>query len=172
MTGRRARLWLICTLSSALLGWFAPQAAAHRLNLSTTEIEWRAESQTLDVIHKLHNDDALVLLSRLGAGDGVLDLESSARLLNYVNRHFSLVTRDGPLALEPYGAHLQGNTLFIYQRAELAAPPPALEVRMRLLHDVVDQMRNDVHWRVADNVRSAVHDADHPTAWLTLQKTR
>ena len=162
-----------CAFSVALFGvgavtFFGYSASAHRLNLITSDIEWRAEGQTLDVSHQLHLEDALTLLANLGVRDGVLDLEASAKLLNYVEQHFALSSRLGTLALEPYGAHMQGDSLFVYQRVALSQPPEALEVKNRLMHDVEPAMRNQVNWRVGELVRSYSGHRDVPVAWLVL----
>ena len=63
-----------CAFSVALFGvgavtFFGHDASAHRLNLITSDIEWRAEGQTLDVSHQLHLEDALTLLANLGVRD-------------------------------------------------------------------------------------------------------
>lgn len=157
-----ALLVLMLVLAGTLPG------AGHRLNLTTSEVEWQVEGQTLDVTHRLHLDDALTLLSQLGAADGVLDLAASARLLNYVEANFSLRAKAGEIALEPIGAHIQGNMLFVYQRASLAVPPTALEVRNELLHDIQVDASNQVNLRVGDVVRSHTGNVDSPVAWLVL----
>lgn len=164
---------LLCPTSLAVLVavlalFGAGAVSAHRLNLITTDIEWRSEGQTIDVSHRLHLEDALSLLSRFDAGDGVLDLEASARLLNYVEQNFSLTTREGLVELEPFGAHIDGDTLFIYQRATLSALPPALEVKHQLMQDLRPQMYNQVNWRVGDQVRSHQGHRNAPVAWLVL----
>jgi len=143
-------------------------ASAHRLNLITTDIEWRAEGQTLDVSHRLHLEDALTLLATMDAADGVLDMEASARLLNYVEAHFALSIKSGAVTLEPFGAHIQGDSLFVYQRATLNQPPAALEVKNLLMQDIEPAMRNQVNWRVGELVRSHSGHRDAPIAWLVL----
>lgn len=162
----KSMLWsvtLMCCLCTA-------DASAHRLNVVTSDLQWRAESTALEVTHRLHLEDALTLLAHLGAADGVLDLESSARLLNYIERYFALTSRAGAIQLEPFGAHVQGDTLFVYQKAELAEPPVALEVQNRLLHDIEPQVRNQVNWRVGSEVRSHDGSRDNPIAWLVLAR--
>ena len=145
--------------------------SAHRLNLITTDIEWRVENQTLDVSHRLHLEDALALLATLGARDGVLDLEASARLLNYIDERFQLTTKRETLALEPFGAHLQGDSLFVYQRVSVSHLPQALEVKNLLMHDIEPLMKNQVNWRVGELVRSHSGHRDAPVAWLSLTPT-
>jgi|GEM_PF-3194386 len=151
-----------------LCAYSTQNASAHRLNLITSDIEWRVEEQTLDVSHRLHLEDALALLATLGARDGVLDLEASARLLNYVDERFALTTKNGTLKLEPFGAHLQGDSLFVYQRVSLGHLPQALEVKNLLMHDIEPAMSNQVNWRVGELVRSHSGHRDAPVAWLSL----
>lgn len=155
------------TLMSCL---WATNTSAHRLNVVTSDLQWRADSTALEVTHRLHLEDALTLLAHLGATDGVLDLESSARLLNYIERYFALNTRAGTVRLEPYGAHVQGETLYVYQKAVLAEPPVALEVQNRLLHDIEPGVRNQVNWRVGSEVRSHDGSRDNPIGWLVLAR--
>lgn len=159
---------LLTALAALAVLAVAPPAAAHRLNLTTTDLAWQPDTQVLDVTHRLHIDDALTLLAQLGAADGVLDLEASARLLNYVESQFALRSKTGVLRLEPWGAHIQGNHLFIYQRVALASAPTALEVRNELLHDLPEPMRNRVNLRVGDVVRSHEGQADAAVGWLIV----
>jgi len=162
----RVLIALVAALISAVL--LSQHAFAHRLNLITSDIEWRADEQTLDVSHRLHLEDALGLLATLGAKDGLLDLEASARLLNYIDKRFALSTNQGALTLEPFGAHLQGDSLFVYQRVALRQPPEALEVNNRLMHDIEPAMKTQVNWRIGEVVRSHSGHRDAPIAWLVL----
>ncbi len=158
----------LIALVLCVFAYIAQSASAHRLNLITSDIEWRVENKTLDVSHRLHLEDGLALLATLGARDGVLDLEASARLLNYIDERFALTTKSGTLELEPYGAHLQGDSLFVYQRASLSQLPQALEVKNLLMHDIEPTMKNQVNWRVGELVRSHSGHRDAPVAWLSL----
>jgi len=148
---------------------FVQPLAAHRLNITTSDIVWLAQDGALEVTHSVHLDDALALLARLGDNSGALDLKSSARLMSYLNAHFQLVTRETPVALEPYGAHIDSGVLYMYQRAVIKTLPPALEVTNRILHDVVQGPHNQINWRVGDIVRSKITQPDQPVVWLTLQ---
>jgi len=146
----------------------AQQTAAHRLKLTTSEIVWQAEGSALEVTHALHLDDALALLARLDSTTGSLDPVTSARLMNYLNRHFQVVTASATLTLEPYGAHIDGGVLYMYQRASVDSLPQALEVTNTILHDVVEGAQNQVNWRVGEIVRSHSSGPDEPITWLAL----
>jgi len=162
------RVVQVVLLLSALSS--SQHAAAHRLNITTSDIVWQPQDNALEVTHSLHLDDALALLARLGDNTGSLDLVSSARLMNYLNKHFRLVTAEQPLLLEPYGAHIDGAVLYMYQRTTISALPPALEVTNRILHDVVDGAQNQINWRVGEIVRSKTTQPETPIAWLTLNR--
>ena len=151
-----------------VFGFASPAAKAHRLNLTTSDIVWQPAESALDITHRLHLDDALTLLARLGADDGVLDLAASARLMNYLTQRFQLVTRDTTLTLEPFGAHIDNGVLYVYQRALVTTLPPALEVTNTILHELVADTQNQVNWRVGDIVRSHLSSSDQPVCWLKL----
>lgn len=160
------------TLLLALTVCLTQPLAAHRLNLTTTDIVWQAQDGALEVTHSMHLDDALTLLARLGNTSGTLDLATSARLMNYLNKRFQLITAASAVALEPYGAHIDGGVLYLYQRATVRSLPPALEVTNNLLHDMVDGVQNQVNWRVGEIVRSSTTARDDPIVWLTLNSTQ
>lgn len=163
----RARVFRALLLLSAVC--VVPDVLAHRLNLTTSDIVWQAEERALEITHSLHLDDALTLLARLGNPGGTLDLKGSARLMNYLNKRFHLVTAKQRLTLEPYGAHIDGGVLYMYQRVITANLPLALEVTNTILHDVITDAQNQVNWRVGDTVRSHSTGPDQPVAWLALQ---
>ncbi len=159
---------LLCLAAIGLQFVFEGKASAHRLNLITSDIEWRPDEGVFDVAHRFHLDDALTLLASLGAGDGVLDLEASARLLNYMEATFGLATRNGPLEFEPFGAHIQGNTLFVYQRVKLDSLPLALEVSSQVMQQLEPEIRHQINWRAGQIVRSHEGHRDSPIGWLVL----
>ncbi len=156
-------------LGLVLVAGFMSQAVfAHRLNLTTSEIVWQPDEHALEITHKLHLDDALTLLARLGVNDGVLDLPASARLMRYIAQRFQLTTGDVDIELQPFGAHIDNGVLYVYQRALVAALPTALQVTNRILHDVLEDAKNQVNWRVGDVVRSRSGGPSESVIWLTL----
>ena len=167
--GRTAALLFPFTLLVGLLAGLA--ASAHKLNYTATEIVWQPDERRLEVTHSVHLDDALRLLARLGAPDGELDLTSSARLMLYMDEHFALATGEDRLELEPMGAHIDGDVLFVYRRSAQMSLPASLEIHCRLLQDTATSLEppvNQVNWRVGDLVRSLAVDANKAVNRLAL----
>lgn len=160
-----------------LLVWattFASLAtSAHRLNYTETNIVWQPDGRTLELTHSMHLDDALQLLARLGAVNGELDLPTSARLLVYIDEHFSLATPSGRLELEPMGAHIDGDLLFVYRRSQSMSLPEQLAIRCSLLQNIPRpadaELINQVNWRVGDLVRSLNCDPNQTANELSLR---
>ena len=163
------RLATICLWLCVIAATTTPEPVrAHRINHALSEIVWQPDTRILEVTHRLHLDDALTLLARLGAPRGELDLVTSARLMLYLEAHFELATATGPLLLEPMGAHINGDALYLYQRSTPMALPQALEVRAQLLADVASFSINQVNWQVGDLVRSVHGETTGARGWLRL----
>jgi hypothetical protein len=160
----RICLWLFVISATA-----TPEpAGAHRVNHALSEIVWQPDTRVLEITHALHLDDALTLLARLGAPRGDLDLATAARLMLYLETHFELAIATGPLQLEPMGAHIDGEALYLYQRSTPMALPQALKVRAQLLADVASFSINQVNWQVGDLVRSLHGETSGARGWLRL----
>ena len=151
-------LALLILAAAALCSW----VHAHRLNYTATEIVWQPDRRVLEITHSVHLDDALPLLARLGALDGELDLPTTARLMVYMDERFGLATPHGDLALEPMGAHIDGDVLYVYRQSNRLTLPSALRIHCQLLQDLPTTQSaalvNQVNWRVGDLVRSLACD--------------
>lgn len=149
-------------------------ASAHRLNYTNTEIVWQPDEGVLELTHSIHLDDALQLLARLGAPAGDLDLPTTARLLVYMDEHFAVATQEARLELEPMGAHIDGDLLYVYRRSQQMPLPTRLDIRCSLLRDIPrpsdTPLINQVNWRIGPLVRSLACDPDRTTNALQLQK--
>jgi len=74
------------------LGVLSAPLLGHRLQATTTQIEYRLERRALEVVHSIHLDDGVFLLRALQAGTGAqaLSVAQRAKLLYYVEQHFVL----------------------------------------------------------------------------------
>ncbi len=127
---------------------------AHRAHFSLTDMWWRVDRSTLEITHSIHLDDAMVLLASLGAPDGTLDAAVQAKLMHYLERTFSLTSDGDPLELEPVGAQIEGDFLWLYQELELAKLPDQLQLSCQLMQDFSAEQVNQVNFRVGDEVRT------------------
>ena len=143
--------------------WFAvvlPQfTAAHQLNYSYSELHWRVDKQVLEVTHSIHMDDAVVLLAHLGDFQARLDIESQAKLLFYVEQKFSLQLGDEVLQLDPIGAQVDGDNLWIYQEIAMEKFPAGLVVHCTLMQDVFPTQTNQVNFTIGDEVRTGIYNS-------------
>lgn len=160
MLGRRRLLASLSLLP--LARW--PYAHAHRLNYSLTELHWRVDRRALEVTHALHLDDALVLLATLDDPRAELSVRAQARLLLYVARHFALFVADKNLLLEPVGAQIDGDYLWIYQEVALTQWPQNLQVHCTLLHELFADQQNQVTLRVGETLSTQLFDAQRTVA--------
>ena len=132
----------------------ATRLRAHKLQYSLTDMYWRLDSGAFEVMHSLHLDDAMTLLAYLGDPNGDLTPESQAQLLLYTEQHFQLTRNNEPLALDPVGAQIDGDYLWIYQEQNLKTYPEHLTVTCTLMHDLFPAQQNQVNLRVGDAVRT------------------
>lgn len=149
---------------SALL--LTTEAGAHRLQHSLSDLHWRVDDALLEVAHSFHLDDAMVLLADLGSPEGHVDPATGARLLYYVEQRFGLILDGKALELEPVGAQIDGDALWVYQEAKLKRPPDRLTVECRLLHAYHEDQQNQINWRIGQVVRSLQLSAGQPTGVL------
>jgi len=129
-------------------------AQAHKLHYSLTELFWRPDSASLEVVHSIHLDDALALLARLGDPNGELPVSTQARLLLYTEQNFQLTLNEQALALDPVGAQIDGDYLWIYQEYPMSDYPAGLQVECTLMHGFSPSQQNQVNLRVGDDVRT------------------
>jgi hypothetical protein len=113
----------------------------------------------IEVSHRMHAHDAEVGLA-LSTGEAnapsvdITQVANQAKLMLYIEKHFSLAGAAGPIKLEPLGAELESEAILVYQEARLPAPPAELVIDNRILRDVFDQQTNLVNVRMAKRTRT------------------
>ena len=145
---RRRHLLTLPALSLTL------HAYGHRAEFSLTDMRGQPDRGTLEVTHSIHLDDAMVLLASLGAPDGSLSRATQTQLMLYVDRHFALTAGERTLALDPVGAQMDGDFLWVYQELKLERLPERLQVGCTLMQDFAVGQTNQVDFRVGDDVKT------------------
>lgn len=140
-------------LGLLLAGWIAP-ALSHTLQQTTSELVWRPNTGLLEITHALHLDDVLQLVSDLGHPDGEMTIELQAKLMLYLERRFSVVHKQQSLVLQPIGAQMLGDFIWLYQEVQLASPPEQLQVQISLLQEYHSQQSHLLNLVIGDHVRS------------------
>ena len=146
----------------------APSAFAHRSQSVLTLVNWNPSTSKLEVIHRMHAHDAEVGIAQATGATAAPDVDitqakNQAKLMLYVEKHFSMKGPAGTIALEAVGAELEAEAVVLYQEARLAAPPPELTIDNRILRDVFDQQTNLVNVKLAQKTRTLIFaDKDGP----------
>jgi len=143
--------WLIAAAT-----YLAPQALGDRQRLSLTEVTYNAQTQTVDVTHRLHLHDAQQALVREGLLDipSLTSMRAQAQLAVYVSGQFDLSDEDISLTLETLGAEQDGNYIYIYQQAVKDTAPAGLKIESKILQSVFADQVNHVNVRLSDTVKS------------------
>jgi hypothetical protein len=151
-------------VAGAILVWLALAAAtafAHRQSGVLTTIEWSDGAGALQVTHRLHVHDAILILEALGVRRPELDrVEDRARVALHVEAHFALAVPGQPerqaLLL---GAELDGDELFVYQELPCSGEPAAVDIVNTLLGGVVSPAWNTVNVATPAGVRTVTFGA-------------
>ncbi|MGD8325862.1 MAG: hypothetical protein PVF65_03005 [Sphingomonadales bacterium] len=132
---------------------------AHRLPVTTSEVNWNERTSNLEIIHYLHVHDAELGLARL-LGDpdvSLQELETRARLALYVEEHFALESPGGErLPLQIIGVEADGDYALVYQEVKLDKQPMALIVSSSILRDIIPGQENRVNVKLFDIVQSII----------------
>lgn len=156
----RRRMAASGMLLVVLSGLSAPLAAAHRGRTVLSTVEWNERTATLEVIHRIHADDAEAALRLIDAGRGfdITHADALTRLALYVDANFAVWATDRLLPLELIGAELEADTVLVFQGAPLTAPAPEIAVRNTIFASLFEAQVNLVNLRVGGRTRSAVFD--------------
>lgn len=151
----RALAFSVLIASAACL---APQALADRQRLSLTEVTYNAQTQTVDVTHRLHLHDAQMALVREGLLDSpdLTSIRAQAQLAVYVSGQFDLIDGEDALALETLGAEQDGNYIYVFQQAAKDASPNSLQIESKILQSVFADQVNHVNVRLTDAVQTFI----------------
>lgn len=136
----------------------APQALADRQRLSLTEVTYNAQTQTVDVTHRLHLHDAQQALVREGLLEtpSLTSMRAQAQLAVYVSGQFDLADGEDVLALETLGAEQDGNYIYIFQQAVKSSAPSDLHIESKILQSVFADQVNHVNVRLSDAVQTVI----------------
>jgi hypothetical protein len=154
----------------AFLIWVSP-LLAHRLPEALTTIERNSNTDTIEIIHRLHLHDAEMALSdKFPDVDLSLDsVTGRAQLALYVETQFQIVdlaTRE-PLKLKLIGAELDGDSVLVYQEFK-GALPDNLTIRQDALRENFPNQVNTINISLGSQIRTLIFkDKD---SWKTLTR--
>lgn len=173
MGSRRSGIWLRCvsgTLACLMLvtggtGWFAGEAAAHRINAAQSTLEHNPRTERLEVVHRVFlHDLEHAMATRFGRTlslePGSEDIEAA---LAWLAGQFGVSDRTGaPVIMQVAGAQIDGDQLVFYLESEGPARLDGLTIRNMLLMDVFPEQVNRLNIKGPGGVRTLVFMRDTP----------
>mgnify|MGYP003700807461 FL=1 len=140
-----------------------PPAQAHQLKAAISTVLFNERTGDIEVMHRFYSHDAehAVGLITGGAADLVGDVTDRMRFAVYVHEHFRLTGIGAAVApLELVGAELDGDYLWVYERAPQPAGLAGLAMRFDALRELWPSQVNTVNVERDGRVRTLVFDAD------------
>lgn len=126
--------------------WHPTQGVAHRQHLSWSTVEWNAQTNILEITHRVHAHDASAWLTAQSNVDiAITDIEQQANFALYCSNNFKLQHSQQWQTLEIVGAELQGNYLLTYQQLTLDSPPISLSYEVSILMDLFQDQEHVVN---------------------------
>lgn len=149
--------------------------AAHRMPLGMTTVTYNENTDSVEIIHRLHRHDAEQAMIQVIAEPGVdlMEVAVQARLALYVEAHFQIArVVDGmpgqALGLELVGAELDGDYVLIYQEYP-GHLPSDIAVRDDILRDLFPEQVNRVNVTTAGGTKTLIFKTDDSWHQLALE---
>jgi hypothetical protein len=142
------------------------EASAHRTSSSLTTMVWIDTEQSFEITHRLHLHDVQQALRNVIADPSttIFDVKGQAELILYMDETFTAASTGGPIALEPIGAEVEGDYVYVYQEAKLTALPAVLSITDITFHDIYGEQENQVNLEYNNQVTSLVFNVSENTA--------
>jgi hypothetical protein len=151
---------------------YNPLAAAHRQHISWTAVEWNQETLNLEVVHRIHEHDAQLLLARQSNEPVDLTrLQDRALLAIYVEDHFNLLISDNSTStkvLKLLGAELEDSYILVFQELKLDKPPTSMTLHASLLMDLFPDQINMINIKVNEPVTTLKFHLDDEAVVVEL----
>lgn len=154
------------SILGATIAFKGQSVQAHRTSSSLTTMVWVEADQGFEITHRLHLHDVQQALRNVIADPSttIFDLKGQAELILYMSETFSAGSPQGTIALEPIGAEVEGDYVYVYQEARLTALPTALSITDITFHDIYGEQENQVNLEYNGQITSVVFNLSDDTA--------
>ena len=131
----------------------------HETYLSVTEIEYKQEKQSLQIISRVFIDDMEQVLTKRYQKDISLsykdDLESNKALLQkYFSKKLNISIEGEPVALKLIGSKFDADQIVLFLEATKITKFKKITVENLVLTDLYDSQKNIVHVKKEDEIES------------------
>ena len=141
-----AGLWLCLVLATPVGG--SRPASAHDFYVSFTVVSYNADTQNLEVIHRLFTDD----LARAVTNDPMASVDAATEPLvsTYLQETFRI--KGAPLSW--VGMESDADTTLVYWESPMPDPPAELTITNTVLFGFFQQQINSVNIEVSGQIRA------------------
>ena len=148
-------------------------STSHKFYVSTTNVEYVKEKQTVQIITKIFIEDLeQVLQARYNASihldsdkETELDIEY---LKKYVLQKMKFAINGNPVTLTYIGKEYDIDILNIYFEVEGVSEIKSIEIENKVLFDMFPEQQNIIHFKTSKSRKSLVLDKDNPKGVLNF----
>ena len=136
---------------------------AHRFYAAFTQIDYRPQKQTIEVVHRLftHDVEDYLKVTFGNRSAALTDEEIEPALQEFVERAFALFDSQGTrLPLTWIGMEYATDNVYLYQEAPLPADPSELFLINRLFMDLFEDQKNTVNVEWGEKIRTRIFRKD------------
>lgn len=149
------------------------KSGAHEFYLSVTEIEYKAEQESLQIVTRVFIDDFQKVLNERYQADIQLseELEKGAvkeNITKYIDQKLKIKIGGEFLQLNYLGKEYDTDQLILYIEVENVTAFNKIEVSNGILTDLFDDQKNVVHVKVGDKTKSLLLMREQQTDRLSF----
>ncbi len=155
---------LLITLFCALCCLSQSRTLDHPIHISISEIHYKKETRSLQIMHKIFMDDLEDHIKKLASFRGqevYLHLgtkkespEADAHIERYVREHFTIKLNGKTLSGNYIGKEYETDAVWIYVEIEEVALPGELDIANNILLDFYSDQLNFIHFNINGQKKS------------------
>jgi len=148
-------------------------STTHKFYVSTTNVEFVKETQTVQIISKIFTEDIEQALQLRYSPSLQLDSEketetSQKYLKKYVLQKLKFSINGTPVKLRYIGREYDIDIVKMYFEVEGISELKSIEIENKVLFDMFPEQQNIIHLKTSESRRSLVLDKDHPNGVLNF----
>jgi hypothetical protein len=145
----------------------------HKYYLSLTQIEYKKESQSLQVIINVFMDDIEIALNK----DYSIDLQLTTKqelkdadeyFTKYLNEKLNFTVNNKPVKFKYIGKEYEGDLVYFYLEIDNIKNPTSLELSNKILLKHFDEQQNVVKMKVGKKRQSQILNKKNDKALLNF----
>jgi hypothetical protein len=146
---------------------------SHKFYVSTTNVEYVPEKQTIQIISKIFIEDLEQVLQERYSSLVVLSPTKETEvdvnyLKKYVGQKLKISINNKPVELSYIGKEYDIDIMNMYFEIENISELTSIEIENKILFDMFPEQQNIIHIITPDANRNMILDKDHPDGLLNF----